>query len=392
MPCDVEVSGAEGLRQRGPGSPPLPEGVPPLSTLYFYVAGACNLACGHCWISPAYDPGAASGRFLPLDLMRRAILQGKPLGLASAKLTGGEPLLHPRFREIVSLCADEGLGINIETNGTLVDDGLARFLREKGVGFISVSLDGADAETHERLRGVPGSFARAVAGIRALAEAGLRPQAICTLHRGNAGQMRGVVALAGSLGCGSLKFNHVQNMGRGTRKKAEAGLDVEEVLALYRAMERDLVPRSPLPLFFDIPYAFRPIRALLRKDLGHCGILNILGVLSGGELSMCGVGVTVPDLIYGDLATDDLAEVWCNSPGLAEIRRLVPRGLGGACGRCLHRDFCMGECVAQGFFEEGRLGGAFPFCAEMDRRGKFPETRRRDSDSGIIERDRSPAT
>ena len=157
MPCEPHgVVQAEGRSNAA-----LAEGVPPLSTLYMYIAGACNLACHHCWISPHFDPAAASGRFLPLELACKAVVQGKPLGLSSVKLTGGEPMLHPRFREIVSFLADAGLGITIETNGTLLNESLASFLREMGVGCISVSLDGADATTHEALRGVPGSFHRA---------------------------------------------------------------------------------------------------------------------------------------------------------------------------------------------------------------------------------------
>ena len=373
MPCDPQlVPPAEEATL-----PALSEGVPPLSTLYLYIAGACNLACHHCWISPHFDPAAASGKFLSLEHARKAVMQGKPLGLGSVKLTGGEPLLHPQFRELVTLLAKAGLGIIIETNGTLVDENLARFLKEKGIGFISVSLDGSDAATHEALRGVPGSFERALAGIGALVAAGFKPQAICTLHRGNASQMAGVISLACSLGCGSVKFNLVQDMGRGTRMKAEAGLDVEEILALYQILERDLAPERPIPLYMDVPLAFRPIRALLKGDLGRCGILGILGVLSGGELSLCGVGVNVPELVYGHLATDDLAEVWSNAPGLVELRHLIPKHLEGICGRCVHRDFCMAECVAQVFFEEGRLNGAYPFCATIDERGAFPKSRLR---------------
>lgn len=376
MPCEP-VPLPEAAAAGETPYPALPEGVPPLTTLYLYIAGACNLACRHCWISPNFDPAASSGRFLSLEHARKAVAQGRPLGLSSVKLTGGEPLLHPRFRELVALLCDAGLGVTIETNGTLVDEELARFLREKKVGFLSVSLDGADAATHDALRGVRGSFERAVAGTRALAAAGLRPQAICTLHRGNAHQLAEVVSLARSLGCGSVKFNHVQSMGRGERLKEEMGLDPEEVLALYRQMERELAPECPIPLHFDIPFAFRPVKALLKGDLGRCGILGILGLLSGGELALCGAGVNVPGLVYGHLETDDLAEVWCEAPGLLELRRLVPTHLDGVCGRCVHRDFCMAECVAQVFFQEGRLNAAFPFCARMSERGAFPASRLR---------------
>jgi SynChlorMet cassette radical SAM/SPASM protein ScmF len=269
----------------------------------------------------------------------------------------------------------------METNGLLIDDDMARFLKEKRLGSISISLDGADAATHDSLRGVAGAFERAKAGIRALAAAGFKPQAICTLHRANADQMEAVIALAVSLGCGSVKFNHIQSVGRGVRMKTEAGLDGDEVLRLYRTMERDIAPSSAIPLFFDIPMAFRSPRALLRGSLGLCGILGILGVLSAGELSLCGIGVTVPELIYGELGERELRDVWCNADGLVQLRRTVPRHLGGICGRCIHRDLCMGECAAQVYLDERILGSAFPFCADAERRGVFPRSRLRVANS-----------
>ena len=79
----------------------LPEGVPPLTSLYMYIAGSCNLACRHCWISPTYEPDNTKGQFLKLEYIKKAVTEAKPLGLQSVKLTGGEPMLHPQFREIV---------------------------------------------------------------------------------------------------------------------------------------------------------------------------------------------------------------------------------------------------------------------------------------------------
>src|SRR5512137_898432 len=84
-----------GLRNR------LGEPVPALRTLYLYLTAGCNLACRHCWISPSYEPGGGSGGHLDLGLLEQAIVEAKPLGLTSAKLTGGEPTLHPDF---VGLC------------------------------------------------------------------------------------------------------------------------------------------------------------------------------------------------------------------------------------------------------------------------------------------------
>jgi SynChlorMet cassette radical SAM/SPASM protein ScmF len=310
--------------------------------------------------------------------VEKAVREGKQLGLQSVKLTGGEPLLHPRFRELVALLAGAGLDITIETNGTLLDDKLAGYLKGTGrVSFISVSVDGATAQVHEALRVVPGSFDAALDGIQALVRAGYHPQMICTLHQGNAAQMGDMVALAERLGCGSIKFNHLQSSGRGEQYAVEQGLRVAEVLRLYRALEREVLPESKIPVYYDIPVAFHSIRQLTRDPLSSCRVLNILGMLAGGELALCGIGTTVPELIYGHIAYDDLRAVWSGSPGLTQLRALLPAQLEGVCGQCLHRDTCLGACVANNYHETGRLNAAYRFCAEADGLGVFPASRRR---------------
>jgi SynChlorMet cassette radical SAM/SPASM protein ScmF len=351
-----------------------------------YISGSCNLACRHCWITPTYQSGGNGGQQIGIDLVHKAIREARPLGLQTVKLTGGEPMLHPKFRDLVSLADGEGLSIQIETNGTLIDRGLAKFLQQRDhISFISVSLDGADAQTHESLRGVRGSFEQATSGIRNLVEQGFRPQLICTLHKGNVSQMSRVIKLAEDLGCGSVKFNHVQQVGRGERFADEQGLQIPEIIDLYHHIEMNLRNQSDIGIHFDIPFAFYSIRKLLDDNLGRCTVRNILGLLAGGELSLCGIGVTVPELIYGHIETDSLRDVWCNSPGLVQLREQVSTKLEGICGQCLHRDLCLGACVASNFHSAGRLNAPYQFCHLADGLGLFPESRKRGfSDSSNI--------
>lgn len=207
----------------------LPKGVPPLTSLYMYIAGSCNLACRHCWIEPDYQATDQNGKFIKLAHLKKAIRQAKALGLGSVKLTGGEPTLHPQFRAIVDYIESQKVSMLMESNGILIDDEMARFLKaKKHFGFVSVSLDGAKAETHDWLRGVKGSYKKAVAGIKSLVKAGFQPQMICTLHKGNVAELEDVVKLARRLGCGSVKFNHVQHMGRGDRFAEKNGFKVRE--------------------------------------------------------------------------------------------------------------------------------------------------------------------
>ena len=144
----------------------LPEGVPPLTTYYMYIAGGCNLACRHCWIAPTFDKDPGNCECLDLDLYKLAIQQGKPLGLTEIKYTGGEPLLHPDFLEMVDYAEKQELRTWMETNGTLITKEIAGHLKTKtNMHHISISIDGADPATHDHFRNVSGSFDAAMAGI-----------------------------------------------------------------------------------------------------------------------------------------------------------------------------------------------------------------------------------
>lgn len=351
--------------------------VPPLTTMYMYTSGACNLNCSHCWIDPDFlVEGARSSLHLSLDLVAKALFQGKPLGLRSVKLTGGEPLLNPRIGEIIRHISDNGMSITIETNGTLVTEGFAALLAAtKGFSFISVSLDGADAKTHDALRRVEGAFEKAVQGVRNLVGAGIRPQLICTLHRNNVSQIREVVRLAETLGCDSVKFNHVQGTGRGKGFDSGLALSVPEIIQLDRFFEDEIVPSSDIQVLPDIPFAFQKPARFLRSSPGRCDIHHIIGLLANGDLALCGIGTSVEELKYGNLNDDGLDDIWKGSPKLAELRRLIPEQLEGICSKCIHKAFCKGMCVAGNFNTSGKLNAPYHFCHTAEKLGLFPEAR-----------------
>lgn len=353
-------------------------GVPPLRTLYFYLTSGCNLACRHCWLAPSFHPEGATGGHLPYELFERAVDQAIPLGLQSVKLTGGEPLLHPDFMRLVDLLKDRNIRLTIETNGTLVTADLAQALKEREVlSHVSVSLDGSTGEIHDPFRGVAGSFMRTVRGIRALVASGYRPQVIFSIHRGNVEDIESAVGLFVRLGAGSIKFNLIQDCGRGERL-ADHGelLGIERLIELGTWIERELQSRTPVPLHYGWPIAFHSLRRLSRGNHGACGIFTILGILPSGQLAMCGIGELVPELCYGSLKEDRIADVWAYHPMLKEMRQSLPSRLQGICGTCLLRGACLGGCVAQTFHRSRALVAPFWFCAEANAVGLFPSVRR----------------
>ncbi len=268
--------------------------VPPLNTLYFYLTEGCNLRCRHCWIEPPHQSEKRQYPALDPALFRHILRQARPLGLTSVKLTGGEPLMHPQIGEILEILRDEKLRFNVETNGVLCTPELARELVRSGLFHISVSLDGADADTHEWVRGVKGCFEAALEGIRNLVAAGIRPQVIMTLMRRNVDQIEALVRLAESLGASSVKFNIVQPTARGV-KMHEAGetLSIREIVRLGDWVENELSAGTKLGLHYSHPAAFRPLGRMYGREgsgCGVCGIFGILGVLAGGSYALCGIG------------------------------------------------------------------------------------------------------
>jgi SynChlorMet cassette radical SAM/SPASM protein ScmF len=355
----------------------LPKGVPPLIEYYFYLTTGCNLACQHCWLSPVYQPKGTTGGHLDFELFNLAIEEGIPLGLRSAKLTGGEPLLHPDFLGMVDLLAEKDIGLTIETNGTLMSPDIARYLKEKStLGQISVSIDGAKAETHDHFRGVAGSFEKAVAGIKMLVEVGYHPQVIMSLHSDNVGEIEELAFQAWEWGAESVKFNLIQPSGRG-EKMTERGqaLEITRLIEIGKWVEHDLQKRMKIRLFYSWPMVFHSLDYLLKFGSNSCGIFNIVGILSNGSIAMCGIGMEIPELTYGILGLDRMMDVWCENPVLQAIRRDLPDRLEGACGECLFRWQCRGSCVAENYHQAQRLTAPFWFCAQAQAAGALPVQR-----------------
>lgn len=355
--------------------------VPPLYSFYLYMTSVCNLRCRHCWVAPSFNPGQLSPKeYLDIDLLRRAVAEAKPFGLNSAKLTGGEPVLHPQFIDVVDLLTGEGLSLNMETNATLIDAALARYLkRNTNLAFISVSLDGPNPEVHDPFRGVEGSFENALRGLRHLVEAGYRPQLIMALHRGNIGYVEQVVELATEVGAGSVKFNPVVPSGRGLvlQERGEI-LDVEEVLQVARFVRGDLQRRTPIRLVLSTPLALYTVGELVHRGPdGSCRVRHILGILSSGEMALCGIGRTVPELCFGNLRDVAVAEVWLNHPLLQRLRHELDAPYRGTCSQCIHSPRCLSHCVAQNYQQEGQFTAPFWLCAEARERGLFPTSRLR---------------
>lgn len=350
---------------------------PPLGQLYVYLTDGCNLACRHCWIAPKYNKAGDKSRFLSRECFSSVIEEAIELGLTAIKLTGGEPLLHPDFTELVRIVHDKELRLNVETNGLLCDSGIAGEIAKLPQRFVSVSIDGVDSATHDWVRGVPGAFEHACTAVRNLAAVGIQAQIIMTVMRANIEQVALMIPMAERLGAGSIKFNVLQPTVRGKALfKESLALDIEELISLGRRIQGELARGTKLNLFFDFPMAFRPLKNMFYGNgCAVCGIFQILGVLADGHYALCGIGAHIRELVFGEVGKDSLATVWRDNKTLQTIREGLPHRLEGICSRCLMKGRCLGACLAQNYYRKKSLWAPNWFCEMADAAGLFPESR-----------------
>ena len=349
----------------------------PLNTIYFYVTEGCNLRCRHCWINPPHEENDdMKYPHIDLELFKDIVRQGKELGLSAVKLTGGEPLIHPQIEEILEYVQEEGVRLIIETNGVrCTPDLVERILKCKNV-FVSVSLDGVDAETHEWVRGVEGCFDQAMEGIRNLVRAGYRPQIIMSVMRHNRHQIEPLVRMAEKEGANSVKLNIVNPTSRGEAMHNSGDtLSMKELIEVGEWVEKVLIPSSKIKVTHSHPSAFKSLSSIYEKDLCRCNIFGIIGVLANGKYALCGIGQNVPELIFGDAKKDKLSDVWNNNAILNEIKEGLPKKLKGICGKCLVKGACLGSCIAMNYYAHKDLFAPFWYCEYAHREGLFPETR-----------------
>ncbi len=349
-----------------------------LETIYFYLTKGCNLKCRHCWINPPFEPGIKADKFpfIDFELFKDICRQGKTLGMSSVKLTGGEPLIHPDIEKIISYVNEEKLGLTIETNGVELTQSIINKILQNKRKFLSISLDGVDAETHEWIRGVSGCFELAVNNAKKMIRAGYRPQLIMSVMKHNYNQMEELVRFAEKEGFESVKFNLVTPAERGEKMhEFEETLPIDKLVELGEWVERKLIPNSKIRIVYSHPAAFQPLSRIFSGKIGQCGIFNIIGVLGTGQYALCGIGESVPELVFGDAAKDKLSDIWNKNTVLDDIRKGLPKKLKGICAECINKSNCLASCIAMNYYRHKDLFSSYWYCEEAYNSGLFPKSR-----------------
>ncbi|HOT75187.1 MAG TPA: radical SAM protein [Candidatus Wallbacteria bacterium] len=180
------------------------------------VTGRCNLKCTHCYYNEKLNRGGHEIGGADVARFLRAVRKHcaeKP----ALFLLGGEPLMaRDRLEQILAEAAVSGFRTSVSTNGTLVDD-IFIDLALKYKFSVQVSLDGPDAETNDQVRG-SGAFARAVAGVRRLADKGVETILCMTCHGGNIERIEDYYKLALGLNAAEARVIPLKMIGNAMHK------------------------------------------------------------------------------------------------------------------------------------------------------------------------------
>jgi MoaA/NifB/PqqE/SkfB family radical SAM enzyme len=304
--------------------------------VFVEVTRRCNLRCRHCdiWQTAARDPQLVARELAAAELLG-VLRELRGLGLLAVDLFGGEPLLRPDLEEIVRGARALGLHVTVTTNGWLLDPARADALAAAGVSQVLVSLDGSHAALHDGLRGRPGAFARAVAGLQHVR---LRAPAVhvgvdVVVSRANVDDLPALVDLVADLGLDTLRFLPYHACYPFERFSdaaldalALAPADVERLRGILPAVrarlrERDLVTNADAYLDGVVPwFEGRPPDARCAAGVLVCDIN------AAGDVFGC---YPLEDPV-GNVRAAPFAELWRREP----LRRHRRRLRAGACDRC----------------------------------------------------------
>ncbi|HDZ15092.1 MAG TPA: radical SAM protein, partial [Pricia sp.] len=196
-----------------------------LRLVFWETTAGCNLECIHCRrldvsTQLTKDDMTTEESYEFIDAL---VETGNPILV----LSGGEPLFRPDIFDIAKYAVNKGLTVALATNGTLVDEAMAKKIVDAGVSRVSISIDGADAETHDNFRKLKGSFERAIEGFNHLKKLGMSMQINCTIAKHNSHQLHDLYNLALNLSAEAIHIFMLVPVGCGVEIADDQMLEPE---------------------------------------------------------------------------------------------------------------------------------------------------------------------
>ena len=347
--------------------------------VFWNLTDRCNLSCTHCYSKSG--PGRTTEGELTTAEAMKVIDDLADMGVPLILFTGGEPLLREDIWDLANHAKNRGLKMALSTNGTLITPDIARKIKDSGIEYAGISLDGAQAETHDRFRNSPGAFEQTIRAFSSCKEAGLRCGVRVTLTKENYRELEALVDLALSLGASRFCLYWLVPTGRGSDSYARLQLDRDEVTEALNLLYRKAKETDPAAMEFltvDAPQDCIHLLASMEQDRSEdlADARELLDSLKGG----CSAGTRVanidaqgnvfpcqfarsPEFLVGNIRDRLFSEFWSDgaNPVLSRFREKQVR-FGGRCGDCTYRDLCGGGCRVRAHAVEGNFLAEDPFC------------------------------
>ncbi|MBS7616492.1 radical SAM protein [Candidatus Bathyarchaeota archaeon] len=350
----------------------------------------CNLRCKHCY----EDAGGGKLPELTTDEAEMVIdklSKVAGVGLPALSFSGGEPLARKDFFELATYAKKRIPYISIASNGTLLTKDNAKKVKDAGVDYVEISIDGASSNVHDDFRGIPGAFERAIQGVKNCVEEGIDTCIATVIHRDNLAETEKILQLAKELGVRFMHFNYIPT----GRAKEHVELDLtpderlhvlnaigKEIISLYlQAKEEELkTGKSNIKVdrFFSTCPQYASVTKELSQNLGQKfmveahyaakkGVENVANFLGGcgagrlycaiepnGDVKPCVFFPTNKNTVLGNMLKDNFEEIWDNNPLLWKLRiredmeSYVVNGKEVGCGKCPEKYIC-GGCRARAY-------------------------------------------
>ena len=311
---------------------------PPLRSLFFELTLRCNEKCIHCG-SSCNDVKSVE---LPQEEYIRILDEVKrdfDISRMMLNITGGEPLLRKDFFDIMAYAKKLGFTWGMTTNGTLVDDDVAKKLYDCGMKTVSVSIDGLE-DTHDRLRSRKGAFKETMRGINALVNLQKfnHVQVTTVINHENFSEILPLFELLGDIDIDSWRIVNIEPMGR-AKKHPELVLTNEEYKYLFDFIKEKRTQGYPICYgcghFLGLDYE-REVRDWY--FLCNAGLYTA-SIASNGDILSCLDIERRQELIQGNILKDNLRDVWDNR---FKFFRKDLSCLNTKCAECDQNRFCHG--------------------------------------------------
>lgn len=314
---------------------------PTLQQLFLEVTPRCNLSCVHC--GSRCDEHSQTQE-LSLDEYRRVLSRVREaFGThVFVVLTGGEPLLYRDVYRLGSLVADMGFPWGMTTNGTLVTREVADRLVDCGMRTVSISVDGL-RDTHDAVRRHPGAYDAALAGIQNLADNGKLKalQATSVVNHQTIGEIDRLFDLMVSLPIDSWRLANVEPIGSALLRP-DILFTPEDYARLFAFIREKREQEWPVE-YGCCHYLGLGYEGELRNWFWLCSAgIHVMSVTHTGNIASCLDIERSPKTVFGNIRTDDIAEVWHDGFGIYRQQDgLAERS--ERCASCSQKRWCRGD-------------------------------------------------